>query len=148
VKRTAGIACAVACALAAPGAYAQTATLGRLFFTPQERARIASARVAEGTADATRAGADPQSFVVSGVARNSRGGLVAWIDGQAVPDGGGYAGYTVHVAGGGVTLRRAGQPAVWLPVGRPLPPSRPIGRLAANADAEVVSMAGTRGQRR
>lgn len=116
----------VACALATGAAHAQP-PLGRLFFTPQERAHIAATRAAGAPAPADAA---PAVLVVSGVARNSRGGLVAWIDGHAVPDGGTYAGYRVHVAGNGVTLLRTGQPARWLPVGPALPRSAPATRTA------------------
>ncbi len=128
------VACAVACALAAHAACAQTTALGRLFFSPEERARLAAARQGKDANGAARAVADPARWIVSGVARSSRGGLVAWIDGQLVPDGATHAGYTVQVAGGGVTLRRAGQPAIWLPVGLPL---RAAGSVRAGAKEAV-----------
>lgn len=123
MKRSLAIAVACTCAFAASSALAQP-TLGRLFFTHEERVRLAHARAGSPAGEAAPVDAQPAAMFVSGVVRNSRGGLVAWIDGRAVADGGIHAGFTVHVAGGGVTLRRAGQPAVWLPVGRPLTPSR------------------------
>ncbi len=130
MKRVLASAALVAYALAAGAAQAQS-PLGRLFFTPQERARIAAARAGDGAAVGVEA--EPAALVVSGVARNSRKGLVAWIDGHAVPDGGTYAGYRVRVAGGGVSLHRDGEPVRWLPVGRPLAPSAPAARIAARA---------------
>lgn len=133
MRRALAVACTAACALVAAAARAQP-PLGRLFFTPQERARLHAAHGGDAV-DAAPAGSvsgapAPAVMAVSGIARNSRTGLVAWIDGQAVPSGGTYAGYHVHVGDAGVILRRAGEPDRWLPVARSVSVSKSATRVA------------------
>lgn len=89
--------------------------LGRLFFTPQQRAAISAARE-----PALEAGtlSTPPYVALQGIVRSSRGGLLAWLDGRPIVDGESYAGMRVQIAPPGVILHRADGRRYVLPVGR------------------------------
>lgn len=113
---------AVAAAAIAWPAAAQE-SLGRLFFTPGERAQITAARVGgalPAQAAALPTPAAPQEITLSGVVRTSRAGLIAWLDGRQVADGAVYAGWRVRVLDAAVVLSDAGGRRLLVPVGRTL----------------------------
>lgn len=96
----------IVAALAATEAGAQP--LGRLFYTPAQRAQIVAARHSAADNAADRPGA-PTVVRLSGIVRSGRGGMVAWIDGRLVADGGTYAGFVVRVGDSGVRLVGGGR---------------------------------------
>lgn len=59
-------------------ATAHAEPLGRLFYTPEERARID-----QGTGHAPQAEARPAPPVINGIVRRSNGEGTVWIDGEA-----------------------------------------------------------------
>lgn len=111
---------AVAAAIAWPAAAQES--LGRLFFTPGERAQITAARVGgalPAQAAALPTPAAPQEITLSGVVlRTSGAGLIAWLDGRQVADGAVYAGWRVRILDAAVVLSDAGGRRLLVPVGR------------------------------
>lgn len=82
--------------------------LGRLFFTPAQRLQIEAAQGGArdvGEAAQAAAAAAPKRITLNGIVRSSRGGLVAWLDGQAVAEGARYGDLRVHIRDQGVELR-------------------------------------------
>lgn len=95
--------------------------LGRLFFTPAQRMQIEAAQSgARQVGGAAAAAAAPTRIVLNGIVRSSRGGLVAWLDGQAVAEGARYGELRVHIRNQGVELRGDGGQRYLLRVGRSL----------------------------
>lgn len=72
-------ACAAACTCGAADV-----ALGRLFFTPEERARLDRQRRGE-THEAAAPGATPSAGEVTGFVKRSDGRNTVWIDGQPMP---------------------------------------------------------------
>lgn len=93
----AGTLAAVLCLLAADLAAAQPAELGRLFFTPDQRAQLEAARARAGSGAGVRTTTPPQSEAPApvrydGVVIRSDGKTTRWIDGAAQLGGPGPSG--------------------------------------------------------
>lgn len=92
---------------------APAATLGRLFYTPEQRARLDRHGTAEPVAE-TVSSAEPRR--VDGVVRRSGGTATVWIDGTPVPVEPRRRGDGPRLDGDRVVLRDAhGRPVMLLP---------------------------------
>lgn len=79
--------------------------LGRLFYSPAQRAELVAARQAGAVNDAAAtATAAPTAVRLSGIVRGGSGAPHAWIDGQLIADGANLAGYVVRVGETSVRL--------------------------------------------
>ncbi len=82
--------------------------LGRVFYSPAQRAQLAANRLAvAGAAESTAA--TLASVKLSGVVRGSGGTWFAWVDGHLVSDGASLAGYRLRVGEAGVQLSGNGR---------------------------------------
>jgi len=79
-RRAAAFACLL---LAAAGAAAQE-SLGTLFLTPAERARLDGLRRGDATAPGTPSASAPRDHALTGYVQRSDGRTTVWIDGRAV----------------------------------------------------------------
>ncbi|MFZ5657478.1 MAG: hypothetical protein ACOY37_10560 [Pseudomonadota bacterium] len=133
--------------LGAGGGLAHAQSLGRLFYTPEQRVAITQARLRGTPADAATMDADmapaapapagaaeagaspaaappsmpaaPPGIVLSGILDRA-GGRIAWLDGTAVRHGQTWRGYRVEVGARSVRLLRAGAPPRVLGIGQRL----------------------------
>jgi len=83
VKRLAPLALLLALLSAGPAAAQQ---LGRLFFTPEQRAALDARRAAR-LPDKPAAVAESPTTRVDGYVKRSSGKSTVWVDGEAMPDG-------------------------------------------------------------
>jgi hypothetical protein len=92
----AGRLAAALCLLAADLAAAQSAELGRLFFTPAQRAQLEAARARASSGAGVRTTAPPSEAPApvryDGVVIRSDGKTTRWVDGAAQLDGAGLSG--------------------------------------------------------
>lgn len=137
---------ALAALLGAGVAHAQPQPLGRLFYTPEQRAAITQARLRGTPADAAAieadalpaagapapvapaagTGAPPPAapaarpvILLSGIL-DRPGGRIAWLDGTAVRHGQTWRGHRVEVGARSVRLLREGAPPRVLGIGQEL----------------------------
>jgi hypothetical protein len=83
MKRLAPLALLLALLPAGPAAAQE---LGRLFFTPEQRAALDARRAAR-LPDKPAAAAESPTTRVDGYAKRSSGKSTVWVDGEAMPDG-------------------------------------------------------------
>ena len=80
-RHTLAFACLV---LAAAGAAAQEPSLGTLFLTPAERARLDALRRGDTATPGAPSAAAPRDHALTGYVQRSDGRTTVWIDGRAV----------------------------------------------------------------
>jgi len=69
-----------------PAGHAAAQELGRLFFTPEQRAALDARRAAR-LPDKPAAAAESPTTRVDGYVKRSSGKSTVWVDGEALPDG-------------------------------------------------------------
>jgi len=97
------VALSILAAFAAAEAAAQP--LGRVFFSPAQRAQIVAGRqAASADAGSSPVVAAPTTARLSGIVRSSDGARLAWLDGRPVADGATHAGFVVRIGDSSVRL--------------------------------------------
>lgn len=101
---------------------APLSSLGRLFFTPAERAALETARTRPETATEPAAGpvaeTPPPQLQLAGVVRRSAGRSLAWLNGVSFEEGSELHGYRIAIGNNAVLLQPPAGPAIRLGVGQ------------------------------
>jgi hypothetical protein len=134
MKIPAALACLFAALLLGPAASAQE--LGRLFFTPEQRAALDARRKAR-VPDKPAAVPQAESPVtrIDGAVRRSGGKSTVWVNGEAVSEG-------AQADGAKVTARERGAARVTLPTGEGAQRDLRVGESLDRGSGEVRDVVG------
>jgi hypothetical protein len=134
MRTRAAPACLLAALLLAPAAGAQE--LGRLFFTPEQRAALDARRKAR-VPDKPAAVPQAESPVtrINGAVRRSGGKSTVWVNGEAIPEG-------AQADSAKVTARERGAGRVTLPAGEGAQRDLRVGESLDRGSGEVRDVIG------